>query len=602
MNLFNVLVPVEITHQPLNEMHVLEEERVEMCVKATGFPPPQYQWYKNGELLEGATENVLELRSVSAADAGEYCCAVYNNGNYSELTLSQTSLVTVLRAAEIEIKAHPRSCIVEMHGNALFRCEAWGVGTFRYQWFHNDIPLDDGPNVKGSGSSELHLYDITSWEWVGCYFCEVSRGTQTAQTQSAFLKLDAIGAVPAVRYTATDKVALLIGCNDYRSDTILYAPKYDVQTLSEIFQSLNFKVVSLLNLTKSEMLAAIVEFRQLVDKGVYCVFYFCGHGFEVASQCFLVPIDAPSLYQHTHCISTEKLFHGLLQREPQVCCMILDICRRSYDDNAKPALLSQNKVERGNAIVCYGTSYGLAAYENKNYGILVSHLKNILGLPVDIETVFRKLREDINQDKRVSDHQSHRPSFKQIPEIRTNLLEVQRSFADPIIYTNHTLEYEHRKQLWENAHRKPDPVYLDVEIDNFIVKVKLDFQQEFSNVLKIYTSVLDKGLAETCVAYVSGIPGDVAEKTKVKIITQGKNNALSKNYVVLQNIQRLKNPMKITVAVMCRSPDVNKTVEVNDLGLPLVAKLQLWKEVPELLFNRVAEEVEEEESISNMGF
>lgn len=45
--------------------------------------------------------------------------------------------------------------------------------------------------------------------------------------------------------TATDKVALLIGNYDYRSDHMLVAPKFDVQTLSNIFQSLGFKVCEL---------------------------------------------------------------------------------------------------------------------------------------------------------------------------------------------------------------------------------------------------------------------------------------------------------------------------------------------------------------------
>ena len=68
-------------------------------------------------------------------------------------------------------------------------------------------------------------------------------------------------------FSATDKVALLIGNDDYMNETQLKAPKNDVYLMAEKFRSLDFKVVSLLNLTKIEMLAAIREFVLLLGKG-----------------------------------------------------------------------------------------------------------------------------------------------------------------------------------------------------------------------------------------------------------------------------------------------------------------------------------------------
>jgi len=42
-------------------------------------------------------------------------------------------------------------------------------------------------------------------------------------------------------------------------------------------------------------------------------------------------------------------------------------------------------------------SYGLSAYEGRDHGILVSHLKDILGEPIPIEQVFTRLRECKNE-------------------------------------------------------------------------------------------------------------------------------------------------------------------------------------------------------------
>lgn len=68
---------------------------------------------------------------------------------------------------------------------------------------------------------------------------------------------------------ATDKVALLIGNLSYRNHPQLKAPMVDVYDLTNLLRQLNFKVVSLLDLTESEMRNAVDEFLLLLHKGVY---------------------------------------------------------------------------------------------------------------------------------------------------------------------------------------------------------------------------------------------------------------------------------------------------------------------------------------------
>lgn len=69
--------------------------------------------------------------------------------------------------------------------------------------------------------------------------------------------------------TATDKVALLIGNMSYQNHPKLKAPMVDVYDLTNLLRQLNFKVVSLLDLTESEMRNAVEEFLSLLHKGVY---------------------------------------------------------------------------------------------------------------------------------------------------------------------------------------------------------------------------------------------------------------------------------------------------------------------------------------------
>ncbi len=70
--------------------------------------------------------------------------------------------------------------------------------------------------------------------------------------------------------SATDKVALLIGNQDYRSAQQLKAPEEDVGRLSNVlFKDCGFKTVTLLNLTQEEMLFATKAFCELLNRGVY---------------------------------------------------------------------------------------------------------------------------------------------------------------------------------------------------------------------------------------------------------------------------------------------------------------------------------------------
>lgn len=73
--------------------------------------------------------------------------------------------------------------------------------------------------------------------------------------------------------TAKDKVALLIGNMNYWEHPKLKAPLVDVYELTNLLRQLDFKVVSLLDLTEYEMRNAVDEFLLLLDKGVYGKIY-----------------------------------------------------------------------------------------------------------------------------------------------------------------------------------------------------------------------------------------------------------------------------------------------------------------------------------------
>ena len=128
-------------------------------------------------------------------------------------------------------------------------------------------------------------------------------------------------------YTARDKMALLIGNSNYEAKP-LRCPKNDVKELTERLQQLNFKTISLVDLTLSQMISAVEYFCSLLDKGMYAIFYYSGHGVEVNKTTYFVPVEADEENLTTVHYNNSDLIAYKLQSTLAKVIMVLDCCRK----------------------------------------------------------------------------------------------------------------------------------------------------------------------------------------------------------------------------------------------------------------------------------
>jgi len=120
-------------------------------------------------------------------------------------------------------------------------------------------------------------------------------------------------------------VALLIGNSNYKKHP-LTCPHHDVKEMTKKFHDLNFKTISLVDLTLTEMSRAVDYFCNLLSTGMYAVFYFSGHGLADCSKTsYLVPIDAIN-YGLTDSINYDDIRQKLQYTLSKVI-VILDCCR-----------------------------------------------------------------------------------------------------------------------------------------------------------------------------------------------------------------------------------------------------------------------------------
>lgn len=543
--------------------------------------PVIYDWYKNHEIIKRSDQPFYEVKAAYKAHIGTYECRAKNQFGETMSDIINVTVVSCVTSGndfsgdvplidqigptEIEIISNPKTVIIEFGGDCMFSCEARCNKPLVYQWLKDGVPLE------GEIKPDFVLKKVQSYDHQGLYNCMVSiPGTK-------YLRLSypaslSIKTNDKPEFNPSDKVALLIGNFDYRCESPLSAPKSDVYTMAEIFRSLDFKVVSLLNLTKIEMLSAVEEFVKLIGSEVYAVFYFCGHGFEEEAKCYLVPPDARHGYTMEDCVCAEDVLNQMQSyTEPALIVLILDICRirnispsqNRDQDHMSPGL--NNFKARGNTVFCYATSKGMYAYEDMHNGILVKYLKKYLPKQMSVLQVFTSVQEDIGKEAQYY--------HIQIPEIKSNLLQPRRSLSDRISTKGHTQAYNKRTVLWNNAHEKPKSE--EILIPKLGAKVLLEFQTEFSNMLTIFctvTSTTEKSFTDHlgCIGHLPKTISIYGSVTQV-------HDDPPKTKIVLQDLQKLTNPLEVQVFVVNLKTKEKYDGPKLNLGKPLVGILDLWK-------------------------
>ncbi|NWI67924.1 MALT1 protein, partial [Todus mexicanus] len=593
---------IKIVVQP-DSQAVLSGQIVKLCCWATGHPFVHYQWFKQEKEVPHGNSPELVLNPVNVNDSGFYICRVNSESSFAfsrwarleVCDLQGTSHGNLIGLPEnklrICIQPQPQNLIV---GDALvLECGAVGNPIPHYQWFRNGFPL-------ANGSTNVYTVTSVEVEHQGTYWCRVFNDREDQDSQKIEVVIVRLGTIFTWEeikfkdtepleyinvvwfwfvFAATDKVALLIGNMSYWNHPQLKAPMVDVYELTNLLRQLDFKVVSLLDLTESEMRNAVDEFLLLLDKGVYGLLYYAGHGYENYGNSFMVPIDAPNPYRSANCLCVQNILKLMQEKETGLNVFLLDMCRKrnEYDDTI--LILDALKVT-ANIVFGYATCQGAEAFEIQQLGlangIFMKFLKDRLLEDKKITVLLDEVAEDMGK--------CHLTKGKQALEIRSSLSE-KRALTDPIQQTVSSAESVARNLQWAKAHELPESMYLEFKCG---VQIQLGFAAEFSNVMIIYTRIVKQPPEiVVCRAYVTdfALDLDVDPKEANKGTPEETGSYLvSKDlpkhclYTRLSSLQKLKEHLIFTVCLHYEYPGIEDTMderkEVN-VGKPLIAKLGL---------------------------
>nr|XP_020462771.1 mucosa-associated lymphoid tissue lymphoma translocation protein 1-like [Monopterus albus]XP_020462772.1 mucosa-associated lymphoid tissue lymphoma translocation protein 1-like [Monopterus albus] len=523
--------------------------------------------------------------------------------------------LTTTVAEMIWITTQPQSQQVAVGERVILTCRATGPPALSYQWFRGKEEILD----ETGSTPELLLCPLSSVHQ-GHYICRVSHGEnyifsqwarvhvvhspssspgpssatevdhglghRSTHTLGLGLQEEKVSQSPPARFFfATDKVALLIGNMSYAYHTQLCAPIADVHELTNLLRQMDFKVVSLLDLNWQEMHSAVTEFLMLLDKGVYGLLYFAGHGYENYGNSFMVPIDAPASYTSEHCLCVQNILTRMQEKETGLNVFLLDMCRKRNPNDDVIVQTGLLKVT-ANIVFGYATCADAEAYEVKkedvSNGIFISFLKRRVCEDEKVTQMLDKVAEDMGRCEITQGRQAL--------ELRSNLSE-RRSLTDQVQTTKCSASYSARNLQWAIAHVLPKSQCLQFDCG---VTVQLGFAAEFSNVMVIYTRILYKPKEiVSCSAQLTDFPEDVdidLKKSNQETLLEAGSLLLIEEslpstkvpslYTRISSLQRLRRELTFTVCLHYTYSNMDDEVEERQpvtVGKPLVSKLNFYE-------------------------
>eukprot|EP00794_Sanderia_malayensis_P017080 gene17080-18801_t len=280
-----------------------------------------------------------------------------------------------------------------------------------------------------------------------------------------------------------DKIALVMGNQNYISkgfNTLSYALN-DAYDMSVALRDVGFKVISLMDLTLSEMRTAMLALCRLIGPGIFAVVYYAGHGFELEGENYLVPVDVTGPNTNG-CIRAQEFLQEMQSCGTLLNLMFLDCCRSRVRDS-KPPSCYLKRSSKGNTIIAYSclTQHGAFEEPNQKNGVYAKHLLQNIRRDARIENILM----DVNAAVTLSRSVEQRPTFESDAYFDCRL-------TAPILPEDDISIVKERSHLWNEGSVLPKAMLFNLDD----VEISLNFVPAFSNMLSIELRATVTGQAE----------------------------------------------------------------------------------------------------------
>jgi len=216
----------------------------------------------------------------------------------------------------------------------------------------------------------------------------------------------------AVAETSGRRVAFVVGNGAYKNVPELKNPINDAQAIADSLKRVGFEVVLANNLDKVGFETELRKFLRSLDGAKLSLFYYSGHGIQVAGDNRLIPVDAglkTAMDLEVETISVQTILKSM-QAQSHEQVIFLDSCRnnpfpaRSYYIGAEltraeqPGGLAAQSASVG-SLVAFSTQPGNVAEDGAgSYSpFTAAFLDNGFKLGVDLQSALMKVTKQVSE-------------------------------------------------------------------------------------------------------------------------------------------------------------------------------------------------------------
>ncbi len=197
------------------------------------------------------------------------------------------------------------------------------------------------------------------------------------------------------------RVALVIGNAAYPSSP-LKNPVNDARAMATTLRALGFEVLARENAGDKDLKRAIEEFGDRLRGGGVGLFFYAGHGIQVAGRNYLVPVDAKIRTERDvdiEAIDVVRVLARMDEARNRLNIVVLDACRdnpfgRSFRSSVRG--LAAIDAPSG-TLIAYATAPGKLARDGEGAnGLYTSELLRAIRQPgLKLEDVFKHVRQAV---------------------------------------------------------------------------------------------------------------------------------------------------------------------------------------------------------------
>lgn len=226
---------------------------------------------------------------------------------------------------------------------------------------------------------------------------------------------------------SNQRLALVIGNDSYRQVRRLDNARADARALARALEAAGFAVTLKLDVDQKGMKQALRAFKAQLAGGDEAVFYFSGHGVQLAGENYLLPVDIEGQNAdqiRDDAVSLQRVLDDLNEQKARFALAIIDACRDNPFKGKEKAIGGRGLAATSPAtgqMVIYAAGTGQQALDRLNEqdtnpnGLFAREFLKEMNRPgVPVSQVLRNVRNEVVRLARTVGHEQVPALYDQV--------------------------------------------------------------------------------------------------------------------------------------------------------------------------------------------